>query len=74
MSGDSNSEGKRSSLDLFVPPDESKREDGGDDAETYLERRRQKHRDYLKAAKHAQKSIESLKHTQEAMEKARKLK
>jgi hypothetical protein len=74
MGGDSNSDSKRASLDFFVPPDTSKPEIGGNDAQSYLEQRRQQHRNYLKTAKNAQKTIEDLRKKQEAIEKARKLK
>jgi hypothetical protein len=73
MSDESNSDGKRSSLDFFVPPEQGT-VNSGDDAQAYLERRLQKHKDYLRTARHAQKSIDGLRATQEHIEKARKLK
>ena len=74
MGGDSNSDGKRSSLDFFVPPGAEKTDTGGEDAQSYLERRLQKHRDYLKTAKTAQRTIDDLNRTQENLDQARKLK
>jgi hypothetical protein len=62
MNGDKGSDSKRTSLDLFVPPEENiAGEAESDDAQSYLERRRQKHKDYLKTAKDAQRSIDYIK-------------
>lgn len=77
MGGKSGSDDKRSSLDFFVPPEQTKPGSTGrsdDDARAYLEQRRQKHRDYLKAAKNAQRTISDLEKAQETLERARKLK
>jgi hypothetical protein len=71
MGGDSNSNDKRSSLDFFVPPEEGASVNDGDDANSYLERRLQKHKDYLKAAKNAQRTIDTLKQTQVSLDKAK---
>lgn len=59
-------------MDLFVPPSDGAASAGGDDAQSYLEQRRQKHLDYLKTAKKAQRSIDSIRKTEETIEKARK--
>jgi hypothetical protein len=73
MSGDSNNQGKRASLDLFVPPsDSASLGGGGDDAKSYLARRKQKLQQYVHEAKKAQRSIDSIRKTEEAMNKVKK--
>lgn len=73
MSGESNNQGKRSSLDLFVPPSETSSSGGDDnDAKSYLEQRRQKLQQYVREAKKAQQTIDSIRKTEEAINKVKK--
>jgi hypothetical protein len=73
MSGESNNQGKRASLDLFVPPSETGSGGGVDnDAKSYLEQRRQKLQQYVREAKKAQQTIDSIRKTEEAINKVKK--
>lgn len=73
MSGESNDQGKRSSLDFFVPPGESRPADEApDDARSYLEQRRQKLQQYVREAKEAQRTIDNIRRTEEALAKVKK--
>jgi len=73
MSNESNDQGKRSSLDFFVPPSESQPvTEAPGDAMSYLEQRRQKLQQYVREAKKAQRTIDNIRKTEEALAKVKK--
>ncbi|MDG2285247.1 MAG: hypothetical protein P8N43_06935 [Alphaproteobacteria bacterium] len=80
MSGESGSDQKRSSMELFDPPttskgslpgaptsDDKSKDDGSN--QSYLEERIQRHKEYLMVAKQSQRTIDSLRKQQELKDK-----
>ena len=70
MSKDRDIEGKKSSMENFIEPDNNPLP-GSDEASVFMKKRLLKHRKYLKTARGAQQAMEKISEKEAALDKIR---
>ena len=70
MSKDRDIEGKKSSMENFIEPDNNPLP-GSDEASVFMKKRLLQHRKYLKTARGAQQAMEKLSEKEAALDKIR---
>ena len=70
MSKDRDIEGKKSSMENFIEPDNNPLP-GSDDASVFMKKRLLQHRKYLKTARGAQQAMEKISEKEAALDKIR---